>query len=265
MEDSREGGSMGFMDHLEELRKRLFYSVLAIAAGAISLFVAKDWVFETVLFAPRKLDFIAYRGWCALSELVGAGDTLCVTEIGYELITTTMAGAFTAHMLVSVVGGLIVAFPFVFLQGWRFIKPALREEERKVAAGVTWAASGLFFTGVLFGYFIVAPLSLQFFGNYTLGDVEARIAVMSYVKTVASISLGSGLVFQLPVAVYFLARLGLVTADFLRTYRRHAFVANLVFAAVITPPDVVSQVLVAIPIVILYEASIFIAARARRT
>lgn len=138
---------MGFMDHLEELRKRLFYSVLAILTGAIALFVAKDWVFDTILFAPRRLDFIAYRGWCALSEWVGAGDSLCVTEIGYELITTTMAGAFTAHMLVSLVGGIIVAFPFVFLQVWRFVRPALREEERRVAAGVTWAASSLFSPG----------------------------------------------------------------------------------------------------------------------
>jgi sec-independent protein translocase protein TatC len=265
MAAEREGGQMGFMDHLEELRKRLFYSVLAIFAGAIALFVAKDWVFNTILFAPRRLDFIAYRGWCALSEWIGAGDSLCVTEIGYELITTTMGGAFTAHMLVSLVGGVIVAFPLVFFQVWRFVRPALREEERRVAASVTWSASGLFFTGVLFGYFVIAPLSLQFFGNYTLGDVESRIAVMSYVKTVANISLGTGLVFQLPVLVYFLARLGLVTANFLRTYRRHAFVVNLVFAAIITPPDVVSQLLVAIPILVLYEVSIFIAARHQRT
>ena len=252
---------MGFLDHLEELRKRLFWSAVFILSAGITLFICKSWLFETVLFGPRRIDFASFRAWCWLSETIGAGQTLCVQEIRYELINTTMLGNFTTHILVSAIGGFIIAFPLVFWQGWLFIRPALKMAEVKAANGIGLSSSALFFTGVAFGYWVIAPLSLQFLGNYELGDVEARISVMSYMKTIASITLAAGLIFQLPVVVYFLSRAGLVTPEILKSYRRHALVAILVIAAVITPPDLTSQVLVALPVLVLYEVSIVISRR----
>jgi sec-independent protein translocase protein TatC len=252
---------MGFLDHLEELRKRLFWSAAFILIGGIGLFISKDWLFETVLFGPRNPEFISFRGWCWLSNKVGAGNALCVQEINYELINTTMLGNFTTHILVSAIGGFILSFPLVFWQGWLFLRPALKDRERQAARGIGLSSSLLFFTGVAFGYLIIAPLSLQFLGNYELGDVQARISVMSYMKTIASITMAAGLIFQLPVVVYFLSRAGLITPDILKSYRKHALVGILVIAAVITPPDVTSQLLVAMPVLVLYEISIAISRR----
>jgi sec-independent protein translocase protein TatC len=252
---------MGFLDHLEELRKRLFWSAAFILTGGIALFISKDWLFETVLFGPRRTDFISFRGWCWISNKIGAGDALCVREINYELINTTMLGNFTTHILVSAIGGFILSFPLVFWQGWLFLRPALKDRERQAARGIGLSSSLLFFFGVAFGYLIIAPLSLQFLGNYELGDVQARISVMSYMKTIASITMASGLIFQLPVVVYFLSRAGLITPEILKSYRKHALVGILVIAAVITPPDVTSQLLVAMPVLILYEISIAISRR----
>ncbi|HBP45455.1 MAG TPA: twin-arginine translocase subunit TatC [Flavobacteriales bacterium] len=252
---------MGFLDHLEELRKRLFYAAFFIVAGGIGLFVAKDWLFNVVLFGPRQTDFISFRAWCQLSEWIGAGESLCVDRINYELINTTMLGNFTTHILVSAIAGFIAAFPFVFWQGWLFIRPALKDNERHSARGIGFSSSFLFFLGVAFGYYVIAPLSLQFLGNYELGDVQSRISVMSYMKTVASITLASGLVFQLPMMVYFFSRAGLVTPELLKRYRRHALVGILIVSALITPPDVTSQVLVSLPVLVLYELSIVIAKR----
>lgn len=252
---------MGFMDHLEELRRRLFFALVGILGGAITLFVMKDWVFDRILFAPRHPDFITFRAWCALGHWTGAGDGLCVEEIRYELINTTMLGNFSAHILVSAIGGFIAAFPLTFLQFWKFIRPGLHRSEARAARGVTWAASTLFFLGVCFGYFVIAPLSLQFLGHYEIGDVQARIALMSYLKTVASITLAAGLIFQVPVVVHFLAKLGLVTPESLRKFRKHTLVVTLIVAAIITPPDLTSQVLVALPVLGLYEIGILQARR----
>ena len=256
-----EEAEMGFLDHLEELRKRLFWSAVFILSAGITLFICKSWLFETVLFGPRRTDFASFRVWCWLSEVIGAGQTLCVQEISYELINTTMLGNFTTHILVSAIGGFIISFPLVFWQGWLFIRPALKSAEVKAASGIGLSSSVLFFTGVAFGYWVIAPLSLQFLGNYELGDVEARISVMSYMKTIASITLAAGLIFLLPVVVYFLSRAGLVTPEILKSYRKHALVAILIIAAVITPPDLTSQVLVALPVLVLYEFSIVISRR----
>ena len=263
-QDKGGTGEMGFMDHLEELRRRLFFSLLGILTGAITLFVMKDWVFDRLIFAPRNPDFITFRAWCALGHFTGAGDRLCVTEITYELINTTMLGNFSAHILVSAIGGFIVSFPWTFHQIWRFIRPGLHGEEAKAARGVTWAATVLFFLGVCFGYFVIAPLSLQFLGHYEIGDVQARIALMSYLKTVASITLAAGIIFQVPVVVHFLAKLGLVTPASLRKFRKHTLVVTLIIAAIITPPDLTSQILVALPVLGLYEVGILQARRIQR-
>ena len=261
MDQAHDEAQMGFLDHLEELRRRLFISVAAVFAAAAVLFVKKDWVFDAVLFAPRNPDFVSYRAWCALSHAVGSGDALCVDNMAYELINTTMLGNFSAHIVVSLVGGLVLAFPILIHQLWAFVRPALRSGERRAARGAGLSSSLLFLLGVAFGYFLIAPLSLQFLGNYELGDVASRIAVMSYVKTVASITLAAGIVFQLPVFVYFLSKAGLVTAPMLKSYRRHALVGILALSAVITPPDVTSQILVSLPVLVLYELGIWIARR----
>lgn len=252
---------MGFLDHLEEVRKRLFFSAIAVIAGASFLFVQKDWLFNIVLFGPRDVNFFSFRAWCKLSELIGAGDKLCVKEISYELINTTMMGNFTAHIIVSLIGGVIISFPFIMMQLWAFVKPALKSTEKKAARGAGAASSTLFFIGVAFGYWGIVPLSLQFLGHYELGDVVARIGVMSYVKTVSTISFASGLIFQLPILIFFLARAGVVTPKGLKKYRRHALVGILVLSAIITPPDITSQIMVSMPVLILYELGIVIARR----
>jgi sec-independent protein translocase protein TatC len=255
---------MGFLDHLEELRSRLFKSLFAIFIGAGVLFVKKDWVFDMILFGPRNPEFFSFKMWCKLSNLIGAGDKLCVNEIKYELINTSMLGNFSAHIMVSLVGGIILVFPYLMLQVWGFVKPALKKTERNSIRGIGFSSSLLFFAGVAFGYWGIVPLSLQFLGGYEIGDVAARIAVMSYVKTVATIALASGLIFQLPVVVYFLARAGVVTPEMLRSYRKHALVGILIISAIITPPDLTSQILVSIPVLFLYEIGILIARRQQR-
>jgi sec-independent protein translocase protein TatC len=204
---------------------------------------------------------VSFRAWCKISEFIGAGDKLCVKDITYELINTTMMGNFTAHIIVSIIGGVIISFPFVIMQLWAFIKPALKSTEKKAARGAGAASSVLFFFGVAFGYWGIVPLSLQFLGHYELGDVAARIGVMSYVKTVATISFAAGLIFQLPVLIFFLARAGVVTAEGLRKYRKHSLVGILVLSAIITPPDITSQIMVSLPVLGLYELGIVIAKR----
>ena len=260
-QDFPDEKEMGFLDHLEEVRKRLFYAAIAIVSGGAFLFVQKDWLFNTVLFGPRNEDFVSFRAWCKISEFIGAGDKLCVKDITYELINTTMMGNFTAHIIVSIIGGVIISFPFVIMQLWAFIKPALKSTEKKAARGAGAASSVLFFFGVAFGYWGIVPLSLQFLGHYELGDVAARIGVMSYVKTVATISFAAGLIFQLPVLIFFLARAGVVTAEGLRKYRKHSLVGILVLSAIITPPDITSQIMVSLPVLGLYELGIVIAKR----
>jgi sec-independent protein translocase protein TatC len=258
---TKDGADMSFLDHLEELRGRIIRAVLAIMVGAIVLFIYKDFVFETIIFGPKQIDFVTFVQICRLSEWIGLGDSLCVTHIDYTIINTTMLGKFTAHIVVSLIGGFIIAFPIVFNQIWSFIKPGLKKNEVKAVRGVVWYASLLFFSGVAFGYFLIAPLSLQFLGNYELGEVESKITIMSYMKTVASITLAAGLIFQLPVLVYFLSKVGIVTPTLLRKFRKHALVAVLIISAVITPPDITSQILVSLPVLVLYEISILISKR----
>ena len=261
----REEDEMTFLDHLEELRWRIMRSAIAIAIGAIVLFVMKDFVFNTIIFGPRQIDFASFRAWCSLGDWIGLGDKLCVKEIKYEVISTTMLGQFTAHLVVSIVGGIILAFPYLFFEFWSFVKPGLKENEKKSVRGVSFFTSLLFFGGVVFGYYVIVPLSLQFLGSYQVGDVVSRISVMSYMKTIVSIVLAAGIIFQLPIFVYFLAKIGLVTSGMLKKYRRHALVAVLILAAIITPPDITSQILVSMPVLLLYEISIVIARRIEKS
>ena len=256
---------MTFLEHLEELRWTLVRSAVAVVVCMVAAFIAKDFVFDRIVLAPKQADFITYRAFCALGRYVGAGEALCLSDGTFELQNISMSGQFFSHLLVSFAAGLVVAFPFVLWQVWLFLAPGLHASERGAARGGVAFASVLFLTGVAFGYFVLAPLSIQFFGTYRVSDaVTNTIALDSYIAMVASVTLWTGIVFQLPLAIMVLTRLGLVGPAVLRTYRRHAFVGLLVLSAVLTPPDVVSQTIVAGPLMLLYEGSILLSARTLR-
>ena len=255
---------MSFLEHLEELRRRLFWSIISIIAGIIVIVVYHDFVVDEIIMGPRRADFVTYRAFCHWSHLIGMGDNLCLDPPRLMLQSTTMGGNMNADITVCVFGGIILAFPFIIGQLWGFIKPGLKEKEVRSVRGIVFYVSLLFFTGVLFAYYLLAPLSIQFLGNYTFADVQNTPTLLSYLKLTTSLVFGTGLVFQLPVVIYFLSRIGIVSAEFLRKYRRHAFVVNLILAAIITPPDVTSQILVSLPILLLYEVSILVAARAEK-
>ncbi len=256
-----EEGEMSFLEHLEVLRWHLIRSVSAIFIVAIAAFIAKGFVFDTVLLGPKKPEFWTYRMLCRLAEKFNLSDLLCITEIPFELINISMAGQFSTHIFVSIVAGLVVAFPYVMFELWRFIKPGLYKSERKYATGMVFYTSVLFVMGVLFGYYVIAPLSVNFLGSYRVSEtVMNQIDLNSYFSTIATLVLASGAVFELPVLIYFLTKIGVVTPDLLRQYRRHAVVGILILAAVITPPDVSSQILVFFPLMVLYEISIWVSA-----
>lgn len=257
-----KGADMSFLDHLEALRWHLIRSVSAIILIAIVLFTYNDFIFGELIFGPKKADFITYRFFCKFSYWLGLGDSLCIGEIPFELINTNLSGQFTSHMWVSFVGGLILAFPYFLWEMWRFIKPALYEKESTGAKGFVAVSSLLFLTGVLFSYFLIVPLTINFLGRYQVSaDVTNMIAMNSYISTMVTLTLIMGLVFELPVLIYFLTKFGIITPQFMRKYRRHSLVVILILSAVITPQDVTSMVLVAIPLYLLFEISILVSNR----
>ncbi len=257
-------GEMTFLQHLEELRWHIIRALIAVVVGAIVAFMFKNIIFDKIILAPNNPDFITNSLLCRLAELVDA-PALCINQDPIELISIKMSGQFTTHINISLVAGLIMAFPYVFWEFWSFFRPALYEKERKYARGAVFMASLLFLTGILFGYFIITPLSINFLGTYRVSDIVAnQINITSYISSITSVALSAGITFELPIVVFFLARIGVVTPEFMRKYRRHAIVLVLIVAAVITPPDVFSLILVSIPLVLLYEVSIFIAARVIR-
>ena len=258
--NNSEKAEMSFLEHLEALRWHLMRAVIAVLTLAIILFFYREIVFDNFLFAPKHPDFWTYRMLCLLSDYLDMGDALCIRELPFELINTELSGQFTMHIWVSFVAGFILASPYLLCEIWRFIKPALHEKERKYSKGVVFFSTLLFFAGVLFGYYVIVPLSINFLGSYQVSaDVKNMIAMDSFVSTVTTITFASGIVFELPIVIYFLTQIGLMTPQFMRTYRKHAMVIILIVAAVITPsPDVTSQLLVAFPLYLLYELSIFV-------
>ncbi len=255
---------MSFLEHLEELRWHLIRASLAVFAMAIIAFIYHNIIFDKIILAPKDPSFFTNRMLCRLGDLVNVAK-LCINSKPLEIINISMAGQFTTHIVVSLLAGLIVAFPYVFWEFWRFMRPALYDKERKYARGAVVYSSLLFLLGILFGFFIIAPLSVNFLGSYSVSqEVVNRINLRSYISTVTTVTLAGGITFELPVVVYFLTKAGLITPDFLRRYRKHAVVIILVLAAIITPPDVFSQVLVFIPLIILYEVSIWISARIKK-
>lgn len=260
-QEEEEEGGMSFLDHLEALRWHLFRSVSAILIFTVMAFVAKSFVFGIVILGPSKVDFVTYRWLCSLSDYLGI-PALCIDELPFTIQSRQMTGQFSMHVTSSLVVGFIASFPYVFWEVWRFISPGLYDQEKNAARGAVFFVSMLFFMGAAFGYFILSPLSINFLSNYQLDpSILNEFDISSYVSTLTMLVLASAIMFQLPVVVYFLAMSGLVTSKMLKSYRRHSIVVILILAAIITPPDVISQILIAMPILVLYEAGIQIAKR----
>ncbi len=256
---------MSFLEHLEELRWHLIRSIIGVILLTIVAFLAKDFIFHTLIFGPTRQEFGTYMLLCGFSHLVQLGNQLCIEDFGFSFINVQLTGQFFVHLKVSLVVGFIVAFPYVFWEMWRFARPALYENEVNITRGIVFFSSLLFFAGVLFGYYILTPFSLNFFGNYQVTEqVTNSFTLPNYVGFLSMFVLASGIIFELPMVIYFLAKIGLVTPEAMRSYRKHAFVGILVIAAIITPADLGTQILVTFPVFILYEFSILIAKREQR-
>ena len=250
---------MSFLDHLEELRWHLIRSVIAILIVAIVAFIFKDFIFDVLLFGPKQKDFVTYRWFCSISQTLGQGNSFCIDELPLRIQSRTMAGQFSAHLWTSILAGFILAFPYIIFEFWKFISPGLYEKERKNARGFIFIASMLFFIGVLFGYYIVTPLSINFLGNYSVSnEIFNDFDLSSYIGLLRASVLAAGIIFELPIIVYFLTKVGIITPDFLRKNRKISLVVVLSLSAIITPPDIASQIIVSIPILVLYEVSILI-------
>ena len=259
---SNQDKEMSFLDHLEIFRWHLIRSVIAVLFFAIIAFIFKDIVFDVILLGPKDPNFPTYKALCAISQYLGLEDALCLKESPFTLMNITMSGQFSTHVTTSIFAGFIVAFPYVFWEFWRFIRPALHVNESTMARGIVFFSSVLFLLGVLFGYYVIAPLSVNFLGSYQVSSTVAnQITLSSFISTVTTVSFANGIIFELPILVYFLTKIGLLTPEFMRVYRKHAIVVILILAAIITPPDVTSQILVSLPLIVLYEISIQISAR----
>ncbi len=260
-EEIRHEKEMSFLEHLEELRWHIIRSLAAIFVFAIIAFLAKDIVFGKIILGPSRADFWTYQMFCKIGHLTGT-DAFCIDSLPFIIQNRKMTAQFTLHLTSSFVIGLILAFPYAFWELWRFIKPGLYPREKKVSRGAVFFVSLLFISGVLFGYFIITPISINFLSHYQLDpSISNEIDLSSYIGTLMMLVLASGLMFQLPVVVFFLTKAGIITPEILITYRKHAVIVILVLSALLTPPDVVSQILMAFPLLFLYQISIFISKR----
>lgn len=247
---------MSFLDHLEELRWHLIRSTTAVLILAVIAFIFKGFIFDKIIFGPSQVDFPTYTMFCKISRFFGM-NSFCFEEMPFRFQNLQMMGQFSAHIWTSVYAGIVLAFPYILYELWKFISPGLKENERSSSRGFILIASLLFFTGVVFGYYIIAPLSVNFFGTYQVSSTVINdFELGSYISMVRTSVLACGIMFELPIVIYILTKIGLVTPEGLKKYRKISIVIILVLSAIITPPDVASQVIVAIPIVILYEISI---------
>ncbi|WP_367773757.1 twin-arginine translocase subunit TatC [Flavobacterium sp. WC2421] len=250
---------MSFLDHLEDLRWLLVRSTVAIIIMAFFTYFISDYLFDVVIFGPTRPSFFTYTFFCELSHSIGFADSICITEMPFIIQNTEMEGQVNVFIWICILAGFILSFPYILWEIWKFISPALYTNEKKNAKIFIFFSSLLFFLGVLFGYFVVIPMSVNFVATFTVSDVvKNQFTLDSYIGMVKTSVLASGLFFELPIIIYFLTKLGLVTPTFLRTYRKYAIVLVLIIAAIVTPPDVVSQTIVAIPMLLIYEASIWI-------
>ena len=266
--DDGEKAEMSFIDHLEVLRWHIVRSAIALLVAAITIFIFIDWIFDNIIYAPAREDFITYSVLCNFSAKIGLGDSLCMPPVKIPLLINTIGGSFSSAISICFMGGLIVAFPYLCWEVWRFIKPALSPKELKYAQGSTFWVSLCFFIGGAFGYYLLAPFTFNFLATFKLGTIEAQTYLPSltdYIDTLVNIILGCGIAFELPVLAYVLSKIGLITPKFLKTYRKYAYVAILIIAGIITPsPDWTSQLIVGIPLIFLYEISIFISAKVHK-
>ncbi len=263
--EKTDGKEMSFFEHLEELRWHLIRSFIAIIIGAILIFISGSFFFDNVVFWPKNEDFLTYKAACWISNELGLGDAACFSPPEFNLITLKLEEMFVTHLKVSVMAGFILAFPYVFWEIWRFIGPGLKANERRYTKGIVFVCSFLFFTGVAFGYFIISPFAITFLVGYDISaEVVPNIQLSSFVSSITIFSIPAGVVFQLPIVIFFLSKIGLVSSEGMKKYRRHAFIAILLLAALITPPDVVTQFFIGLPLYILYELSITIAKRVEK-
>jgi sec-independent protein translocase protein TatC len=252
---------MSFWEHLEELRWHLVRAVAVLLALAIAAFVMRSFIFDVIILAPKNPDFISYRALCALGKWLST-DALCIGAEPLEIINIQMSGQFLVHIYVSMMVALVVAFPYLLWEIWSFIRPALLPKEKKYSKGVVVYSTLLFIIGMIFSYYLIVPLTINFFSTYQVSDsVNNSITLNSYISTVVSLSLATGLVFELPIVVFFLTKVGLLTPTFMKKSRKYVLVILLTIAAIITPPDIFSQILVTIPLMLLYELSIIISSR----
>ncbi|MCU0444585.1 MAG: twin-arginine translocase subunit TatC [Microscillaceae bacterium] len=265
-EKDLQESEMSFLDHLEILRWHLIRALIAVTLLTMVAFYFGKWIFQNIIFAPKKPDFWTYRQLCSLGKWLQI-DGLCVQTVNFKIQSTALTGQFMMYISACLVMGLILAFPYIFWEIWRFIKPGLYRKEQKAAQGAVFYVSILFMLGVLFGYFLVAPLSINFLANFQIDPTEVNndINIVNYVSLLTTLVLACALMFQLPVLVFFLAKIGILTPKFMRTYRRHSIILILILVGIITPtPDIISQLLIASPLVVLYELSIMIAARVEK-
>ena len=251
-----------FLYHLEVLRWHIIRSIFAIVIIGILAFFLKNYIFKYIILSQTQGNFPTYQFFCELGRFFGSESDFCQETLPLQIRNRTMTGQFSAAMWTSFWVGFIVGFPYLMHEMWRFISPGLYENERRIARGFIGVTSLLFFIGVVFGYFIVAPLAIHFFATFSVVEGDQMIVNMidleSYIETLRSSVVSCGVIFELPVIIYFLAKLDFITADFMRKYRKHAIVLTLLVAAIITPPDVSSQIIVSIPILLLYELSIYV-------
>lgn len=254
---------MSFFDHLNVLRKHLIRSSIAIVVFTGVAFTYYDFIFGKIIMGPKSPEFWTYRMMCLIGEKFNLGADFCVKDIPFNIINTEMAGQFTLQLNSSLMIGIVLGFPYLLFEVWLFVKPALHELERKSASGFTFYATLLFIIGILFGYYLIAPLSINFLANYSVSSVIVnQITIDSYLSTVATLTLGSGIIFELPIVIFILSKLGIMTPKFMRSSRRYSTIIILVIAAIVTPtPDILTMLTVSFPLFLLYEISIGISAR----
>lgn len=257
-------GEMTFFDHISELRRHILRSVLAISIFAVYFLSNKELVFNVLMFGPRNPDFPTYRIMCKFSNWVGLGNKICFTPPKFNVITRELGEALMQHMYISFCLGIICAFPYIFWEFWKFIRPGLLDTERQAVRGIVGICSILFLVGNAFGYYIIAPFSISFLASYTVEGLDVSPTLSSYVTYMTMFTLPTGLIFEMPVISFFLTKIGVIGPKMMRAYRRHAAVVIIIVAAIITPPDVMSQILVAIPLFALYEISILVSANEQR-
>jgi sec-independent protein translocase protein TatC len=254
-----KGAEMSFLQHLEELRWHLVRASVAVIVFGVVVFLNKEFIFDSIILAPRTPGFITNRffGWLAVQ--LNSPD-LAINTKPFQLINYDLAGQFSIHLNIAIVGGIIISIPYILWEFWRFVRPALYENERKHVTSAVFYSTVLFLLGISFGYFLIVPLTTHFFGGYQISqEVQNLINITSYISSVNTIVLGSGIVFELPIVMFFLAKVGLAGTSFFKAYRRHAFIILLCLAAIITPPDAFSMLLVTGPLALLYELGILMA------